>query len=133
MKNNSYSIGRVLALINFDDRNNGSIGIAGINPGEPIFHSIRSRYIELSSEPALALKIIQTVPPRRCFSENVFLDENTDFFIAYYLLSETGKINIATEGRLVKHLNDCYWCFIAFNQFIRDYHLTLLQLQGGNK
>ncbi|HPG40846.1 MAG TPA: hypothetical protein PLP19_18530 [bacterium] len=133
MQHNSCSIGRVLAHINFDDRNNGSSGIAGSYSGEPEFHNIKSRYIQLNSTPDLPLEIIRTIPQRCCFSDDAFLDKNADFFIAYYILSETGKINIATEGRLVKHLNDCYWCFITFNQFIRDYHLTLLQLQGGNK
>jgi len=127
------STGQALAIIVQDTQNIHTDHVKINDEDKEYFQQIKDRYVELTNNPVESAKIINTVPLKGCPAGKPFLENNTDFFIAYIILSENNNKNLNTTPQLIRHLNDCYWCFKDYNNFIKDYYYTSQRYKGeGN-
>ncbi len=133
MKITTLSIGQALAII-IHDRQNKHIDYLKLNNQDKDYiNTIKDRYLDLDNKPDELEKIINTVPGEDCPADMPFLKNNTDFFIAYIILSEKNQKNLNTTPHFIKHLNDCYWCFKNYNKFIREFYFTTQKIKGEVK
>ena len=126
----NFSIGWALAFIANDCPIKQSDGLILKDEDKKKFNTIKDRFFDLKNKPDEMDKIISTVPQKCCPPGAPFLKNNTDFFIAFIILSENNKNDIKSTPQLIKHLNDCYWCFENYNNFIRDFYYTSQKLMG---
>jgi hypothetical protein len=80
---------------------------------------LHHRFVELSM-PETKKSILENIPQHACLSDKPFLNDNKDFFISFLLLGPDDD-NEEIHKDLLKHLNDCHWCFEIFTQVLRDY------------
>jgi len=66
-----------------------------------------------------------TIPKGSCTQENHFLKDNSRFFVHHFFFYKDGKTHKKLKQKIMKHLNNCYWCFCEYSSFFRDYFYTL--------
>lgn len=125
------SIGQVLAVILYEIQNKNINHLKLNEEDKEFFYKIKNRYHELNNQPGMPEKIINTVPRAGCSADKPFLKNNTEFFIAYIILSDNNQKNLNTTPHLIQHLNDCYWCFESYNNFIRDFYYATQKITTG--
>lgn len=94
--------------------------LEGLSPAQKNYITqLHHRFVELSTSD-MRNEILETIPQHACLSDKPFLKDNKDFFISYLLLGPADEYEEIHQD-LLKHLNDCYWCFETFTQVLRDY------------
>jgi len=118
------TLGQALAILAVEKQT-----IAGTGENKQTFvpteddylRSLRLRLQTLESSDSVSA-IWQALPERCCDAVTPFLADNEDFFLMGIFLNAGGNADEGSDTRFCKHLNDCYWCFEAFGQVMRDYH-----------
>lgn len=72
---------------------------------------------------------IDKLPNLACTQENCFLKDNVDFYISYLFLYKNSMPDQKQTDRLLKHLNNCYWCFLDYSQVIKRYFHQVEELK----
>jgi hypothetical protein len=73
--------------------------------------------------------VLTKIPAQSCLHNHPFLENNDDFFIAFFTSSKQENACI----NLFKHLNDCFHCFEIFSQVLRDYYHSNEQLRENRE
>jgi hypothetical protein len=74
-----------------------------------------------SSKSSIFINI--NIPKESCFIEGPFIENNIDFYLLYLGIAKSQKNKYIDCNKLIKHLNDCYRCFDAYCNTIREYLL----------
>lgn len=85
--------------------------------------SLRTRYEYLLTRGSVE-KVFQSIPKYSCESTSQYLAGNVDFFISYVLLSDEQELLEKFSTSILKHLNDCFWCFDYFTDVMREFYQT---------
>jgi len=83
--------------------------------------ALRDQIDTIKSSPAEARRILAAIPARACSTVPAFLTDNARYFIAQLLVRPHAARFDKECDRLFTHLNDCYSCFEAYCQIMRDY------------
>jgi hypothetical protein len=114
MKTQQPTLGWALACLGAEEQGKS----ARFSPADRDYlYKIRGRCRSMKSNGRLS-EALDTIPGQACSMGQPFLQQNEDFFIA--LFSDTRHDEACIK--LYKHLNDCYWCFEIFSQFLCDYY-----------
>jgi len=71
------------------------------------------------------------VPKYQCPSTATFLKDNTDFFIKYLILNDQSSQLTEEVQHVIKHINDCYWCFLEYSKIMKQYTTKMIYLGRG--
>ena len=121
----SLRLGQAMAILEAELQNKKAQESYSIDEG--YLKDLRHRTEALASDSNAIQNLIQSIPLHTCFSEQPFLAENVDFFLVYFFVLPTKQDITFICERLWKHLNDCYRCFQAYAEVMRDYcntHVT---------
>jgi hypothetical protein len=83
--------------------------------------ALRDRWEEIRTDQG-SQAILASLPKTSCQTEETYLDNNEDFFVARLLVCGEDEPGSDFCVRLFGHLNDCYRCFEGFCQVLRDYY-----------
>ena len=118
---NGMTLGSAIAFLSLEGLSDDSV----LTQSEKDYlKALKERYAQLDDGRGIE-KIYQNIPRHSCISTECFLDDNTDFFISYVLLSEKQNNNDRKLSSLFKHLNDCFGCFEVYTEVMRNYYFTL--------
>lgn len=59
---------------------------------------------------------------RVCSADAPLLQKHQLLMATHIIFDKSSPKNDAYHQPIIKHLNDCYWCFKYFSQVLRDYH-----------
>ncbi len=124
------SIGKVLSIIQ-DAQIKEKSFLENYPESINYYNSLKARFNKFENDPNLTNSIFNSIPKQCCQANKSFLKDNDDFFIAYTVLSKKEDIHINNAKQFIHHLNNCYWCFIEYNQFINDEYFTNKGLETG--
>ena len=91
------------------------------------FNYLQSCYEQFDTS---GLNFDAKIPSQPCMQEKHFLKENRDFFVHHFFFYEKDKNHMHTRKKLMKHLNNCYWCFCEYSDIFKDYFRMWQSLEG---
>ncbi|MCG8607814.1 hypothetical protein MJD09_22870 [bacterium] len=83
--------------------------------------SLRDRWEWIRSDQG-SQAILTGLPKTGCQTDQTYLNNNDDFFVARLLVCRDDEHGSDFCVRLFGHLNDCYRCFEEFCQVLRDFY-----------
>lgn len=90
----------------------------------------------VQSKTEKAREMLTSFPNRICRADHPHLQKH-DASLASHIIAENSLPDQDEhKGNLIKHLNDCYWCFKHYSQTIKDYHWARQEIKvmiGGNQ
>ena len=126
MSNDPPHISRLLALLRIKLDHNGKVKSVITSNEEKHLSAIEEKYNELKNSDNKNLGL----PNLACTREDYFLKDNVDFYIRYLFLLQNGMPKQKHKNGLVKHLNNCYWCFLDYSQVLKRYFQEVEQLKN---
>lgn len=86
--------------------------------GKQLIARVHNRYLHIAESPHGEL--FKNIPSSSCSGKSPFLLDNVDFYVAFLLVG-IDEDNNEYHAKIVKHLNDCFWCFELFTDVLRDF------------
>lgn len=126
MTNNTVTLGKCVAYLSFaiDSNRDMSGMLPDCRDSQEMYDTVKSIYDDLI---AMKKKHERTpIPAVRC-SSTPFLKENARFFVAHSLVEPRQKT--VENQDLIKHLNNCYFCFQIYSQFYKDFYQAKMEIK----
>ena len=126
-------LGQALAELQLRQKQSNNNVIEGgkaLSEVEEKLLAIAQKRLDKIRDHAASSQIAERLAEYRCQTDQPFLENNLDFFLAL-LFSSSGETQFGYCQQFFKHLNVCYQCFEIFSEVMRHYYIRLQERNPG--